>query len=120
MDERKRRTIMKAFINSQFGYCPLVWMFHSRQLNNRINKIHERALRIVYNDFSSTFNELLLKDNSVSIDNRNIQALAIELYKIKNDISPEIMKDVFPLKEQDMYCSRFPFKTRNIRALNME
>ena len=60
MDERKRRTIMKAFINSQFGHCPLVWMFHSRQLNNRINKIHERALRIVYNDFSFTFNELLL------------------------------------------------------------
>ena len=57
MDERKRRTIMKAFINSQFGYCPLVWMFHSRQLNNRINKIHERALRIVHNDFCSTFNE---------------------------------------------------------------
>ena len=105
---------MKAFINSQFGYCPLVWMFHSRQLNNRINKIHERALHIVYNDFSSTFNDLWLKDNSVSIDNRNIQALAIELYKIKNDISPEIMKDVFPLKEQDMYCSTFPFKTRNI------
>ena len=67
MDERKRRTIMKAFINSQLGYCPLVWMFHSRQLNNRINKIHERAIRILYNDFSSTINELLLKDNSVSI-----------------------------------------------------
>ena len=91
-------------------------MFHSRQLNNRINKIHERALRIVYNDFSSTFNELLLKDNSVSIHNRNIQAMAIELYKIKNDISPEITKDFFSLKEQDMYCSRFPFKTRNIRT----
>ena len=72
MDERKRRTIMKAFINSQLRYCPLVWMFHSRQLNNRINKIHESALHIVYNDFSSPFNKLLLKDNSVSIHNRNI------------------------------------------------
>ena len=59
---------------------------------------------------------LLLEDNSVSIDNRNIQALAIELYKIKNDNSPEIMNDVFPLKEQDMYCSRFPCKTRNIHT----
>ena len=70
----------------------------------------------MYNDFNSTFNELLLKDNSVSIHNRNIQALAIELDKIKNGISPEIMKDAFPLKGQDMYCSRFPFKTRNIRT----
>ena len=47
MNTDKRRIIMKAFINSQFGYCQLVWMFHSRTLNNRINQIHERALRIV-------------------------------------------------------------------------
>ena len=50
MDKDKLRTIMKAFITSQFGYCPLVWMYHSRKLNNRINKIQERALRLVYND----------------------------------------------------------------------
>ena len=39
----KRRLIMKAFFNSQFGYCPLIWMFHSRTLNKRINQIYERA-----------------------------------------------------------------------------
>ena len=39
---------MKTFIESQFNYCPLTWMFHSRKLNNRINKLHERALKIVY------------------------------------------------------------------------
>ena len=48
MDTKKRRVLMKAFITSQFSYCPLVWMFHSRTLNNRINKIHERALRLAY------------------------------------------------------------------------
>ena len=57
---------MKAFVESQFGYCPLIWMFHSRRLNNKINRIHERALRITYKDKSSTFQELLEKDNSVS------------------------------------------------------
>ena len=46
MDTKKRRVLMKAFITSQFSNCPLVWMFHSRTLNNRINKIHERALRL--------------------------------------------------------------------------
>ena len=46
----KLRIIMKAFIESQFGYCPLVWMFHSRTLNNRINALHEKALRLVYKD----------------------------------------------------------------------
>ena len=41
---------MKAFIESKFGYCPLVWIFHSQSLNNKITRIHERALRITYND----------------------------------------------------------------------
>ena len=42
---------MNSFFNSQFNYCPLVWMFHSRSIKNRINRLHERVLRIVYNDF---------------------------------------------------------------------
>ena len=65
---------------------------------------------------SSTFNDQLIKDNSVSIHDRNIQALTIELYKIVNGISLEIMKYVFQLKGKYMYCSGFPFKTRNIRT----
>ena len=67
---------MKAFIQSQFGYCPLIWMCHSRALNTHINRIHERALRIVYNDYTSTFNMLLDKDKSVTVHVRNIQTLA--------------------------------------------
>ena len=55
MSTDKKRLIMKAFIESQFGYCPLVWMFCSRTMNARINRIHVRALRIVYNDLGSTF-----------------------------------------------------------------
>ena len=50
MDLAKRKSLMKAFITTQLNYCPLTWMFHSRQLNNRINKIQERALRLVYKD----------------------------------------------------------------------
>ena len=52
---------------SQFGYCPLVWMNHSRTLNNRINGLHKRALSLVCNDFLSSFSELLEKDKSVTI-----------------------------------------------------
>ena len=73
MDLKQGRDIMKAFVESQFGYCPLIWMFHSRELNNKINRIHERALRITYKDKSPTFQELLKKDNSVSIHHRNVQ-----------------------------------------------
>ena len=79
---------MNAFITSQFSYCPLVWMFHSRTLNNRINKIHERALRLVYK------NETFLSfDDLVSIHQKNLQLLATEIYKTKNDSGPKIMKD---------------------------
>ena len=44
---------MKAFIASEFGYCPVVWMFHNRKLNSRVNKLNESALRIVYQDYGS-------------------------------------------------------------------
>ena len=80
MTMETRRIIMKTFIRSQFGYCPLVWMFCSRRLNNRINRIHERSLRVVYNDYNSTFTELLDRDGSYTIPERNIQTLAIETY----------------------------------------
>ena len=70
-------------------------MFHSRSLNNKINRIHERALRIVYNDTVSSFSDLLVKDNSVSIHQRNLQVLATEMYKIKNNIAPTIVSEIF-------------------------
>ena len=59
MDISKKRSIMNAFILSQFSYCPLIWMFHSRKLNHRINKIYERALRIVKNDHQCTLKNIL-------------------------------------------------------------
>ena len=95
MDLPKRRIIMKSFITSQFSYCPLIWMFHSRALNGKINAIHERALRITYKDNSSTFQELLSKDKSVSIHHRNLQVLATEMYKVKNQMAPDILDDIF-------------------------
>ena len=76
----QRRLIMNSFITSHFSYCPVVWMFHSRKLNNRINKLHERALRMVYRDFNSSFEELLTKDKSVTIYQRNIQKLVTEIF----------------------------------------
>ena len=118
MDVKQRQPIMKSFINSQFGYCLLVGMFHSRKMNKRINKIHERSLRIVFNGNISSFRELLDKDNSVTIHERNIQNLAIELYKTLNGFSPDIMSIVFPIKENITYCSKNQFLTRNVRTVN--
>ena len=86
---------MKTFITSQFNYCPLAWMFHNRTLNNKINKLHERALRLVYDNENLTFQELLLMDNSMSIHHRNLQKLATEMYKAKNNLSPIPVQNIF-------------------------
>ena len=119
MNIYKRRMTMKAFIASEFGYCPLVWMFHSRKLNSRVNKLHERALRIVYQDYASSFTELLEKDNSTTIHNRNIQLLATELFKVKNGLSPPFMNEIFVENAQHYYDFRkkVEFKGNNVKAV---
>ena len=91
MEVGKRRIFLNAYFNSQFNYCPITWMCHSCALNNKINRLHERCLCIIYKDKTSTLKELLEKDNSVSIHYRNIQVHAIEIYKVANGMSPEIM-----------------------------
>ena len=70
--QTQKRLLMNAYFMSQFGYCPLVWMNHSRTLNNRINGLNKRAFSLVYNDFSSSFSELSEKDKSVTIQHRNL------------------------------------------------
>ena len=86
---------MKTFTNSQFDYCPLVWMNHGRILNNKINRIHEKALRVACNDNLNTFHELLLKDKSVTVHTRNLQVLVTEMFKNKLGISSVITNDIF-------------------------
>ena len=66
LDQEILRILMRAFIYSQFQYCKLAWMFHSRKLNNNINKLHERVLRITYKDQNSSFESLLKKDSSTT------------------------------------------------------
>ena len=95
----KRRLLFKTFIESQFSYCPLVWMFCSKKMNKKINRLHERALRIVYRDYSSSFEKLLKEDGSVTVHHRNIQCLATEMYKVKNDLCPQFLKDLFTYNE---------------------
>ena len=118
MNKDKLRIIMKAFIESQFSYCPLVWMFHSRTLNNRINILHEKALRLVYNDHNLSFNELLELDNSFTIHHRNLQKLATEIFKVKNNLSPVFMKNVFPDSTNPYNLRHMPeFQSANIHSV---
>ena len=78
-------------------------MFHSRTLNNKINKLQERALRIIYQDDKSSFEELLQRDNAVIVHNRNLQALAIQMYQVKHKLAPKVIQDLFSVKEDKLY-----------------
>ena len=97
----KKKLLMRVFIESQFSYCPLLWMFCSRKINRRINYIHERALKLVYDDYISSFEDLLRKDSTVSIHHRNVQKVAIEMYKIKYNVGPQLIDDLFCKKALD-------------------
>ena len=101
---------MNSFVLSQFNYCPIIWMYCRRQSNHMINKIHERALRIAYMVYTSSFHDLLEKNNSVTIHEKNIQALALEIFKTRNGLNPKFMKNIFsPL--QHNYNTRNEYLT---------
>ena len=71
-------------------------MFHIRKLlNNKINRLHKRYLQLIYSDRISSYEELLDKDNSVPIHQKNLQKLAIEMFKRCKGMAPQIMNEIF-------------------------
>ena len=99
MTLQKKRTLYKKFVESQFKYCPLTWMFHCRKTNYKINRSQERALRLIYNDYIYSFEELLFKDGTFTVHEQNIQNLAIEMFKALTDLSTADFSELFQLNE---------------------
>ena len=95
LNKEQLKLILKTFILSQFDYCLLMWIFCNRTLDNKINRIHEKALRIASQNKIADFNTLLLESNSVSMHKRNLQLLMIEVYKTVQNINPNFMKEIF-------------------------
>ena len=91
--------LLGSFIMTQFSYSQLIWMCHSRKINNQINKLHGRALTLVYNDKSSSFWKLLERHNSITIHERNIQVLLTEIFKVKSGAAPVIMTEISKFKD---------------------
>ena len=94
-EKSKLEITMTSFVMSHFSYRLLVWMFHDRKSYNKIKKIHERALRIIHKDSTSNFEGLLIKGNSVSVHQRNLQLLLIKTAKTMHNLSPPFMAKVF-------------------------
>ena len=95
----KSKLLLNAVVLSNFSYCPLIWLFCSKIANNDINRTHKRALRILYRDYESSFEELLERDNTKTIHTKNLQKLMIEVYKSVNHLNPEYMWEFFVKKD---------------------
>ena len=76
-------------------------MNHSRTLNDRINRLHKRTLILVYNNFSSSFSELLGKDKFVTIHHRNLQTLAYEIFRVNYNMASNTLTEIFPHKKNN-------------------
>ena len=98
MNISKRRILMNAFFKSQFSYCPLVSMCHSC------------CLWVIYSDKQSSFEMLLERGGCVPVHNRNLQILAMEMYEIKNDLSPLIVTELFEWRNEQHYDLRKYFQ----------
>ena len=106
MSTNQRQLLMRSFTMSQFSYCRLTWMCHSRNINNQINKLYECALRLVYNDKSSSFRELLERDKSVTIHEKIIQVLLTVIFKVKSGVESKIMTYIFKFKDRSCYLRK--------------
>ena len=102
-----RKVDANSFILSHFNYCPLVWYFSTAKQIQKIEKIHERVVRFIHDDYHSDYVSLLLSTNSSTMEVRRMRALCVEIYKTLNNLNPDYMKDIF-VKPDGRHSSRRP------------
>ena len=95
MGFKKKEELINSFVLSNFNYCPFVSHFCSSKSSRKNDKIQERALRILYNDSTSDYNQLLNKSSKASMEVKRLRKLALEIFKTLNNLNPEYMKEIF-------------------------
>ena len=98
--------IYHSFILSNFNYCPLTWHFCGEANTKKIEKIQERALRFIYSDYSSSYESLLIKYQLPSLKVRRLRTIALESFKILNNLSPAYLNDLLTFKKHS-YSFRY-------------
>ena len=99
LNEKKSRLLYNSFIMFQFNYCPLIWMFSGNVANNDLHRTHKRALRTLFNDYTSTFNELLHRGNECTIHQKNLQKSMLEIYNSLTQQNPSFLWNMFHKKD---------------------
>ena len=100
---KQKLVLYNSFIMSNFNYCPVIWMHYGKTSNESINKVQKRALQAIYDDFNSTFSELLNKGKHINIHELNKRSLLIEVYKCLNTINPPFLNDILKPKGTLIY-----------------
>ena len=103
----QRNVPLNSVITSQFTYCPLIWMFMSRCLNNPLNNIHKQALRLIYNDHKKSFNSVSTENNLKILHQEKLEFLAVEINKFQNGWSPPIMREILFSRQNIYNLQRF-------------
>ena len=102
-------TIFHSFILSHFNFCPMAWHFCSKANTHKMEKVQERALRFIYEDYDSTYDQLLLKAKTPSLEIKRLRSMAIECFKIIHDLSPPCLSDLVSFKN-----SSYNFRYSNL------
>ena len=107
LTQDQKLLLLNSVAKSQLSYCLLIWMFTSRYLNNALNSIHERALRLIYNDYELPFDRILEDNKQKSIHQKNVESLAIETYKFQAGLTPPNMSDLFVTRQNNYNLRNF-------------
>ena len=118
--------IINIFVHSNFNYGCLIWHFSSKKSQNKVEKIHERSLKCLLNDYLSNYADLLEKSTSVSIETKRLRTMVYEIFKTLNNLNPVFVKDIFHYspnvthKKHNLYIhiqNTTKFGNKSLRAL---
>ena len=98
LEPQKASLLYNSFILTNFNYCPLIWMFCRKTTNDKVNIVHKRALRVLLNDYTSSFEELLHRKEEVTIHDKNLQKLMLEVYRCITSANPSFLWEFFNKK----------------------
>ena len=121
MGSNEKFILINSFILCHFNYCPLVWLFCSKDRQQKLEKLNKRALRLALSDYSSSYDELLLKTKFTTVHIHSIRQLALEVFKTLHNLNPAFMKNYFIPKPSDYdFRKRDMLYIPKVKALDME
>ena len=106
-DTQKKYLLFDTITKSHFSNCPLVWVFRSKRLNFSLKYVHERAVRVVYDDHSSSYSELVIAQNEPTIHQYNIRSLMKEMFNFENNLSPPLIDDMLQVRGNTFNLKHF-------------